>query len=145
VHNRAENDGVTPFITACQLGHLDMVRCLANELNADVHQARDDGATPLFMAAQGGHFAVVRFLVEVLGADVSRMAGEQTPLMAASCSKNKKIIKFLIKHGADAQVSHQEFGTAADVSKEFVPGRANRVPESKSSMLESWLRRCGAA
>jgi ankyrin repeat protein len=39
------------------------------------------------------------------------------PLMAASAHKHMKVVVWLLKHGADAQLSHQDVGTAADISK----------------------------
>jgi ankyrin repeat protein len=51
--------GATPLFIAAQKGHLDVVRCLANDFGADVNQALQDGAMPLWIAVQSGHLDVV--------------------------------------------------------------------------------------
>jgi ankyrin repeat protein len=104
--NQAANDGATPLFIAAQKGHLDVVRCLVKELGADVDGARKDGATPLIMAAQHSHLAVVRCLVKELGADIDRARDDGvTPLMAAVYQKHENVVAFLLKYGADPQLS----------------------------------------
>ena len=79
-----------------------MLRCLANELGADVNQAWPDGATPLHVAAEKGILAVVRVLVRELGAAINkaRLNG-MTPLLTASSMKHADVVTWLVKAGAD--------------------------------------------
>jgi ankyrin repeat protein len=90
---------------------------LVKELGADVNKADHEGSTPLHVAAQHGRLDVVRALIKQLGADINTSDEHgRTPLMTTSLGKQDKVIRWLIKNGADAQASHQEYGTAADYS-----------------------------
>jgi ankyrin repeat protein len=61
---------------------------------------------------------VVRCLVEELGADVNLARKDSaTALMVAASKSNHKIVAYLMRHGADPQVSAPIFGTAAHISK----------------------------
>jgi hypothetical protein len=111
------NDGGTSFFIAVKMGHMGVMSCLAG-VGADVNKGLHDGTSPLYIAAQEGHLDVVHFLVKELGADVNqRKLKRTTPLMVASLMKHTAIVKWLVKAGADPQVSDEEFGIAADVSK----------------------------
>ena len=69
---------------ACQQGHLDIVRFLVGEAQADVDKALTDGCTPLFIACQKGHLDIVCFLVEEAQADVEKaMTDGCTPLLTS--------------------------------------------------------------
>jgi ankyrin repeat protein len=123
--------GKDPLFIAAHEGHVDVVRCLVNEFGVDVNRAGLNGVTALFMAAQEGLLEVVRCLLEELGADDKQATYKgRTPLMAASHGKHAKIIKLLIKFGADAQAS-TAFGTAAYVSKKC------GAPEALTQYLEA--------
>jgi hypothetical protein len=50
----------------------NILRCLVNELGADVNLARADGVTAVYVAAQLGFLAMMRLLVKELGADVNQ-------------------------------------------------------------------------
>ena len=113
-----------PLLQAAGRGHLDVMRCLVSELHADANQQNEAGVTPLVigvdvdktrlrdgvtalhLAAQRGDLAMVRVLFKELGADVNLATHEGlTPLILASTSKHKKIVKLLLKTGADPQAS----------------------------------------
>jgi hypothetical protein len=116
--NQAANDGATPLYFAAAKGYLAVALLLVEELGADVNQGTRDGATPLFIAAQEGHLARVRCLVKKLGADVNRTRHNGiTPLMVAVSAKQDDVVAFLLKYGANPQLSSPKYGTAADVSK----------------------------
>ena len=68
---RRSADRVTHLHTAASRGHRDVVRCLVNELGADINHATDDGSTVLYHAARGGYIELLRRLVNELGADVN--------------------------------------------------------------------------
>jgi hypothetical protein len=100
--------------------NLAIARCLGKEAGIDVNNAGQEGVTPLYIAAQKGHLDVVRCLIGVLGADANQARKNGvTPLMVAANMKDQKVIAYLLKHGADPQHSHPEYGTAADFSKYF--------------------------
>jgi ankyrin repeat protein len=129
--NRAEYTGCTPLFIAAQNGHESLVRCMVKEFGADINQANKDGCTPLFIAAQKGNESVVRCIVKECGADVNKSARDgSTPLMVAAHEKHDKIATFLLKYGADAQISGQ-FGNAADIST------LKNAPAEQTAYLEA--------
>ena len=99
-----------------------MVRCLVNELGADVDLADNIGITPLYAAAQHGHLDTVPCLVNELGADVNlaTKAGD-TPLHVAALNMHEEIVRFLMRHGADAQAANRAGVTATYFSAAFEP------------------------
>jgi hypothetical protein len=130
--NQAMHGGCTPLFIAAENGRESLVRCMVKECGADINQAEENGVTPLFIAAEKGHESLVRCMVKELGADINKARHDgRTPLMAAANEKFDKIVAFLLKYGADAQASHQKWGTAADVSK--VAG----APAEQTAYLEA--------
>jgi hypothetical protein len=92
------------------------VQYLGKEHGADVNLAARDGTTTLIVAAQNGHLNVVQCLVGDFGADVNLATHNGLiSLMAASYGKHDKLVKYLLKHGADVQASSVH-GTAIDAA-----------------------------
>jgi ankyrin repeat protein len=90
---------VEPLRRAALLRSVAVVKCLINELGADVSQRDHEGATPLNYAAQNGFLPVVKCLVEEFGADVnSKDIMGSTALMAASYGKHDKVIPVVTPH-----------------------------------------------
>jgi ankyrin repeat protein len=91
-----------------------------------------------------GHLAVVRCLIEELGANVNQAAmGGTTPLIAAAHRKHHNVIAYLLKHGADAQIS-AHFGTAAENSKVFgAPDKQTAYLEAKTHCSNSGCNGAG--
>jgi hypothetical protein len=101
----ADDDyGMNALHTAALHGHLDLVRCLLGELNADVDMEPSSGGNALFFAAIEGSLDVVRCLVREFGADINYIdpVGD-TALMAAARAKHAALTKWLVKAGADPQ------------------------------------------
>jgi ankyrin repeat protein len=93
---------------------LDILRCLVNELGADVNGARlSDGATPLSIAVQEGHLAVVRCMVKEFSVDVNNAMGDGvTPLFIAARKGNVAIVRCLVKElGADVNKARLDGAT----------------------------------
>jgi ankyrin repeat protein len=108
----------TPLYVAAQDGHVAVVRSLVKDLGADINRRSKYGWTLLNIAAQNGHLDVVRCLVEELGADVNEATGGGvTSLMIAVENLHHKIVRTLLKQGADAQASHNKYGTAVSISR----------------------------
>jgi ankyrin repeat protein len=93
------------------------------------------GDTPLFIAAQNGNMASVCVLVKELGADINKTNSGITPLMAATSGKHEDVVRWLVKEGADTQVSLPTDGfggtepglTAACWSREFCGASAEQT------------------
>jgi hypothetical protein len=59
-------------------------------------------------------------LVTELGADVNRAKHDgATPLMAAVNQKQENVVAFLLKYGAEPQLSALTYGTAAEISRNW--------------------------
>jgi ankyrin repeat protein len=124
--NEANGEGYTPLYVAAGKGDLAMVRCLVKELGADINKTNNEGDTPLFIAAQLGNLATVRVLVKELGADINHAIKiGRTPLMAASVRKRADVVKWLIKAGADTQISMRS-DDSDDVSTGCTPANLSR-------------------
>jgi hypothetical protein len=76
-----------PRTTLGVKGHLELVRCLVNELGADVNQADDKGCTPLMIATLRKHVDVVRWLVKAGANTQGSIAADGCKLTAAVFSK----------------------------------------------------------
>jgi ankyrin repeat protein len=130
--NKTNQNGCTPVYIAAQEGFVNIVRCLVEILGADVNQASLNGCTPLYIAAQEGNLGMVQCLVEELSADVNQAAHVgSTPLMIAAERMHHKVVRYLLKHGADPQALHREFGTAADASQHI------NAPAEETSYLQA--------
>jgi hypothetical protein len=117
--NRFDAAGNTPLFVAAAIGNLAVVRYLVKELDAEVNRAHNGGMSPLYIVAQQGRLDIVQCLVEELGANVNiKMEdGSTTPLMIAAMFMNHKIVRYLLKHGADPQIKcYGRIVTAADFS-----------------------------
>jgi ankyrin repeat protein len=70
---------------AVELGSMAVMRCLVEEMGADVNRADDDGCTPISVASQNGCLDMVQYLVTTLGADVNKAdLNVASPLFAAA-------------------------------------------------------------
>jgi ankyrin repeat protein len=77
---------------------LTVVRCLVEDLGADVGQANEDGSTALCIAARLGHLQVVQCLGKELGANVyqSLKVGSVPLYIAAKCG-HLTVLRCLVK------------------------------------------------
>jgi ankyrin repeat protein len=84
---------------ACQMGHLEIVRCLV-EHGVNVNAAStDDGTTALMCACEFGHLESVRCLVEHGASVDDAMASDgMTALMHALYGSNYEFIQYLLKN-----------------------------------------------
>jgi ankyrin repeat protein len=130
--NLADLEGCTPLYTAAQEGRLEVMQCLVKELDADINQVDNKGYSPLFIAAQEGRLEMVHCMVKELGADVNlAVQNGSTPLTIAAERMHHDVVRFLLKHGADPQASHNVLGTAADIS------RMHGAPAEQTAYLEA--------
>ena len=95
--DRAEEDGGTPLLIACQNGHVDAARLLLDN-GAEVNRATERGQTPLFIACEEGHVDTARLLLDK-GAEVDRANKHgRTPLDAAKHFNHDAVIALLEEH-----------------------------------------------
>ena len=96
------NGNNTALHKACECGHLEVVRLLADAGGAELVMAVADGnRTALHLACQNGHLEVVRLLVEMGGAELVR-AGDNTNSTAlhfACKNGHLEVARFLTETG----------------------------------------------
>jgi hypothetical protein len=107
--NLAHTNSHAPLFRTLREENLDVMRYLVKELGADVNQAdsafKIGSCTALSQAIIDGNLALVQCLVGELGADVNLETDAGAPLVMAAMKKHQKIIKYLIKHGANTQAT----------------------------------------
>jgi len=94
----------TPLLLAAEQGHMEIVRYLVEEAEADVNATMPESrgeVTALRYAISNEDYEMVRYLVQN-GADVN-MANDAgwTPIMTAARTGNREIIGYLLDEGAD--------------------------------------------
>jgi ankyrin repeat protein len=94
---------------AHRCSHLALVKCLVNELGADVNKAGRDGSTPLHTAAFWNNVDMLRCL-GTSGADVSQASiTGGTPLHIAADNGNVAAVRCLVKDlGANVDQANHE-------------------------------------
>jgi hypothetical protein len=93
------------YESAANGASLDVLRCLVNELGADVNKAVE-GNTPLRMAVQNNHLGVVECLVKELRADVNQVNDTgATALLKAVQQGHLAVVECLVKE-LGANVNH---------------------------------------
>jgi hypothetical protein len=147
--NKEDESAYTALFYAVRHVNLNALRCLIKELGADVNRANKDGCTPLYLAAQLGTLEVARCLVDEFGADVNQAAIDgSTPLLIAARKCNHKVVRYLLKHGADAQSTQNIYGTAADHSQSVgAPAEETKYLQARTycanpSCTNAGLKKC---
>ncbi|MFO8042099.1 MAG: ankyrin repeat domain-containing protein [Alkalispirochaeta sp.] len=109
----------TPLLMAAEQGHMEIVRYLVEEANADVNATTPESRgeiTPLRYAISNEDYEMVRFLVEN-GADVNQANGSGwTPIMTAARVGNREILQYLLDEGADVRARTDDGTTPVRVA-----------------------------
>jgi ankyrin repeat protein len=125
------NENNTPFLLACQNGHLRTAQILA-EKGADVIYVCQDGLSALHLAAMGGHAELVSWLLDKAGADIEARTNENnTPFHLACQNGHLRTAQILAEKGADVMAVGQHGMSAIQLA-----GR------SRHKELVSWLVDC---
>lgn len=117
--NQRMPNGQTFLYKSALEGRLGVVECLVEELGADVNQpcGANRYRRPLCIPASSGQLGFVRCLLKA-GAHINYANGTgDTALMGVARFKHKALTKWLVKAGADPQVSYPLHVTAADNSR----------------------------
>ena len=98
-------DGVTALYLATQQNYPGIVERLIR-WGADVNLASSEGTTPLYVASYCGFVEVARILSQAPGARVNQVADKRfIPLWAAVQQGHKDIVRLLLRHGADPNIT----------------------------------------
>ncbi|MFW5827586.1 MAG: ankyrin repeat domain-containing protein [Alkalispirochaeta sp.] len=109
----------TPLLMAAEQGHMEIVRYLVEEAEADVNATTPESrgeVTPLRYAISNEDYEMVRYLVQN-GADVNKAnrAG-WTPIMTAARTGNREIIGYLLDQGADLEARTEDGTTPVRIA-----------------------------
>lgn len=100
VNFESERQGWTALMDASEKGHLNIVKYLVEEHNADMNAQSSTGMTPLMYAAKNGHVEVIRYF-NSLGVDVDQTDNSGgTALMLASKYGHCNAVKCLVEQCA---------------------------------------------
>ncbi|KAL7461387.1 hypothetical protein ACHAXS_003047, partial [Conticribra weissflogii] len=93
--------GFTALIIAAAHGHLDALRYLLTEANADVTAMHETRVTPLMYAAASGHVEAMRLLIDLGKVDVNDLhTNGGSALLEAATGGAGEAMKFLLDRGA---------------------------------------------
>ena len=100
--------GFSTLWIAAEKGHVEVVKLLLTEGNAEVDKAANDGVTPLYAAAMQGKTEVVKLLLTEGNAEVDKTNNTgATPLYVAAEQGMTEVVKLLLRGGADANIAIQ--------------------------------------
>jgi ankyrin repeat protein len=90
--------GETALHAASRNGHLETVKFLVQQGNANVEATMCSGSTPLHLASRNGHLRIVQFLVEQRKANLEATDFfGRTPFHVACEDGHLEIVRFLLQ------------------------------------------------
>jgi len=114
--NAVSAQGQTALTEACRHGADKVVDWLCRN-GADVHACDQDGVSPLMMAAYMGHVGIMERLADTAELRLDDQAADgSTALIAAVIGRSQGSVEWLLKAGADANVTNQGGLTAMAVA-----------------------------
>lgn len=109
----------TPLLMAAEQGHMEIVRYLVEEADADVNATTPESRgeiTPLRYAISNEDYEMVRLLVRN-GAEVNQAnTSGWTPIMTAARVGNRAILQYLLEEGADLRARTDDGTTPVRVA-----------------------------
>uniref|UniRef100_A0A183CEI8 ANK_REP_REGION domain-containing protein n=1 Tax=Globodera pallida TaxID=36090 RepID=A0A183CEI8_GLOPA len=127
--NQESGDDSSPWLIACEKGHLDIVEFFVAE-GQDIKFTHSD-VLGLFFAAKNGHLEVCKVLV-ARGADVNRESENSSPWLIACEKSHLDIVKLFVANGQDIEVTNMYGATGLIVA--CIEGNANLVRAFKQKM-----------
>jgi len=146
--NQEDENGITPLIEACLVGHLPTVKALIEEYNCPAQPTKPFRHAPLRGACVAGQSILISYLLEK-GADPNALSeGSRTPLMGA-CFLRKTVnggenhtkisldcVKSLLEDDRTDPTIKNSFGESAlDLAK---ARGYNKSIELLEASLEKW-------
>ena len=61
--NRKDHNGHSPLMSACMLGHFELVRWLLTHISVDINSSDNNGHTILWWASHYGHLEVIKLVI----------------------------------------------------------------------------------
>jgi ankyrin repeat protein len=112
--NIADRYGSMPLHLATNQGHLDAVKALVAK-KAAVHIVDGNYDMPLHIATENGHAEIVAFFLDNFADTIFNDSEEDdnTPLHIAAKCNHKIIVKLLLEHGLDVNMTSGEYGNTA--------------------------------
>ncbi len=108
--------GTTPLQMASSFGHLNIVKFLIEECDADPRKVNDlCPHPPIYLAAYSGHAEVVKYFLEnpkcgPMKPDEMQVTEGVSPLHAACRCGSVETVKILLEHGADRYLARKDTG-----------------------------------
>ena len=100
--------GKTPLHKACLMGHVDMVRMLLSEFQADTTLQDKWGDTPLHVAAYWGKEEVALTLITEFGCDTTIRTKYNRTLLHSACKGGCLNLAKLLIHNYNADINAQD-------------------------------------
>lgn len=147
--NWQDSTGCTPFYSACEKGHVDIVRYLLDfhdnhqRRTIDFNLADDNGSTPFSCVCFDGDEEMVEMLVGDERIDLIRAdRSGRTPLYCASYYGWEEVVKILLASTGhfDTEKKDVEGKTAADVARER--GAEIQMEWETEEVFQQRKRRC---
>ena len=145
---RADRNGRTPLMTACNFGHTDNVRTLLARVGADAIEEQDnDFCNALHYCAAKAHSDVVSLLLSEAagGGSFSELleacdGGQNTALHKASIAGSPETIRLLLKAGANPSMRNCDGMTSRDCCLSAGKGQT----EACLAILDSYQNASGS-
>eukprot|EP01051_Picozoa_sp_SAG22_P000656 SAG22_NODE_19_length_32182_cov_39.206963_13_plen_335_part_00 len=104
---------ITPMYAACEYGHVEVVKYLAEQLRASVEACSSGGGTPFFAACCKGHLKVAQYLVQAHRVDVNQATLDgATPFLGACERGQLHVCKWLVESAQAEPARCDTFGTS---------------------------------
>jgi len=95
----------TPFLLACYLNRVDLVRTLLTDKRVDVNRAQRHGTTPFYVACQEGHVDVIKILLRRQDVDIKKTnMNRASPFYIACANGHVGVVKTILASGREVDL-----------------------------------------
>jgi len=129
--NMPNNKGCTPFFSAFQKGHKEVVALLLADMRIKINKRSNEGCTPFFVASQNDHREVVSLLVEDPGIDVNKPDYDRcTPLWLASQNGRLEVVRLILASATKIDTKTKSLAPLLGTTRPLLRLLAVKRPES---------------